>query len=105
MPPLNLWLGFVVASLLLAAIPCPSLLFVIGRALVVALQMAVLGLTFFVVGVTSDGLVAMAAGSARAWLASRPQRLRRLSAAGGVMMILLGVTLMLTGRPQSAAVG
>jgi len=215
MPPLNLWLGFLVASLLLAAIPGPSLLFVIGRALAegrrvamlsvlgnglgilaqilliavglgplvarsaalytilkvagaayliylgittirhrgdaeaalatldaprrlahhairdgfivgvtnpktvvffvallpqfvapghgpVPLQMAVLGLTFFVVGVTSDGLVAMAAGSARAWLASRPHRLRRLSAAGGVMMILLGVTLMLTGRPQQA---
>ena len=66
----------------------------------VPLQMVVLGLTFFVIGVTSDGLVALAAGSAREWFARSPHRLRRMSATGGLMMIALGVTLLFTGRPQ-----
>lgn len=64
----------------------------------VPLQMAVLGLTFFVIAVTCDGLVAAVAGSAREWLAGSPHRLGRLTAAGGLMMVVLGITLLFTGQ-------
>ena len=160
MPPAHLWLSFVLASVVLCAIPGPSLLFTIGRALAegtirhrrdaeavlatleaprrparhairdgylvgvtnpktivffiallpqfvdpargpVALQMAILGLTFFVIGVPSDGLVAAAAGTARDWFAGSPRRLARMSATGGILMILLGLSLLLTGRPPT----
>ncbi len=67
----------------------------------VALQMAILGLTFFVIGVPSDGLVAAAAGTARDWFARSPRRLARMSATGGILMILLGLSLLLTGRPPT----
>lgn len=67
----------------------------------VALQRAILGLTFFVIGVPSDGLVAAAAGTARDWFARSPRRLARMSATGGILMILLGLSLLLTGRPPT----
>jgi threonine/homoserine/homoserine lactone efflux protein len=41
----------------------------------------------------SDSVWALAASKARDWFARRPHRLDRLGAAGGVMMIGLGVTL------------
>lgn len=68
----------------------------------VPLQMAVLGVTFFLIGITCDGLVATAAGTARQWFARQPNRMRQLSAAGGVMMIGLALALALTGRPGEA---
>ncbi len=68
----------------------------------VPLQMAVLGVTFFLIGITCDGLVATAAGTARQWFARSPNRMRQLSAAGGVMMIGLALALALTGRPGEA---
>lgn len=71
----------------------------------VAAQMIVLGLTFFGIAVASDSLVALAAGAARDWFARSPARLRRMEVSGGAMMILLGVSLAATGRPESAASG
>jgi threonine/homoserine/homoserine lactone efflux protein len=62
------------------------------------LQMLVLGLVFVVVALVSDGAWALTAGTARAWFARSPRRLRRLGAVGGTAMIGLGVNLALTRR-------
>ena len=53
-------------------------------------QVALLGLVFGVMCVVSDSVWALAAGAARRWFARRPERLDRLSVAGGTMMIGLG---------------
>ena len=61
-------------------------------------QMLVLGLVFVAVAVLSDGTWGLAAGTARDWFARSPHRLERLSAAGGVTMVGLGIQLAATGR-------
>ncbi len=58
------------------------------------LQMLVLGAIFAVVAVLSDGTFALLAGRARDWFARSPGRLATMSATGGVMMIVLAVTLL-----------
>ena len=68
----------------------------------VPVQMAVLGVTFFAIAITCDGLVATLAGAAREWFARSPHRLRRMSATGGLMMIALGVSLLFTVRPAQS---
>jgi threonine/homoserine/homoserine lactone efflux protein len=62
------------------------------------LQMLVLGLLFIVIALACDSVWAVAAGSARNALASSPKRLERMGAAGGVVMIGLGVRLAVAGR-------
>ena len=62
------------------------------------LQLATLGVVTVLVALVSDSSWALASGSAREWLGRSPRRLERMSAAGGVTMILLGVGLALTGR-------
>ena len=57
-------------------------------------QIVVLGLVFASMELVSDSVWATLAGRARTWLARRPQRLDALGAAGGVMMIGLGTTLL-----------
>jgi threonine/homoserine/homoserine lactone efflux protein len=57
------------------------------------LQLVLLGLLFGVMCVMSDSVWALAAAKARDWFARRPKRLDKLGAAGGVMMIGLGVTM------------
>jgi threonine/homoserine/homoserine lactone efflux protein len=64
----------------------------------VSLQIALLGLICVVIALLSDAVWAFASGSAREWLGSSPRRLERLTGAGGVAMIGLGVGLALTGR-------
>jgi len=56
-------------------------------------QLALLGAVFGVMAVCSDGTWALGAGKARDWFARKPQRLDKLSATGGGMMIALGITL------------
>ena len=56
-------------------------------------QVALLGLVFGVLAVCSDSLWALGAGKARDWFARKPHRLDKLSATGGSMMIVLGVSL------------
>ena len=63
----------------------------------VPLQMMVLGLVFTLVALVCDSSWAVAAGSARAWFARSPRRLSRVRAAGGGMMIALGVGVGLAG--------
>jgi threonine/homoserine/homoserine lactone efflux protein len=60
----------------------------------VSLQMAVLGLVFGVMAICSDSVWALLASKARDWFARQPRRLDHLGAAGGTMMVGLGVTLL-----------
>jgi threonine/homoserine/homoserine lactone efflux protein len=61
-------------------------------------QMAVLGAVFVGVALVADSTWGIAAGTARQWFARSPKRLGRLGAAGGTVMIALGLKLALTGR-------
>ena len=60
----------------------------------VAAQTMLLGLVFGAMAIASDGMWALAAGTARDWFARRPSRLDALSATGGTMMIGLGATML-----------
>jgi threonine/homoserine/homoserine lactone efflux protein len=63
-------------------------------------QLLLLALIPLTIGLFSDSAWAVAAGTARDWLTSRPGRLRSLGRAGGLCMIGLGVTVALTGGPE-----
>jgi threonine/homoserine/homoserine lactone efflux protein len=63
----------------------------------IPLQLAQLGISFFLLALIMDGTWALIAGTARDWFARSPKRVERLGAAGGVMMIGLGGTLLVTG--------
>ncbi len=60
----------------------------------VAVQVAVLGVVFGVIAICSDSIWAVLASRARDWFATQPKRLDHLGAAGGAMMVGLGVTLL-----------
>ena len=62
----------------------------------VQLQMVQLGLIFVALALVSDGIWALVAGTARAWFATSPTRIERLTLAGGVTMIGIGVILALS---------
>jgi threonine/homoserine/homoserine lactone efflux protein len=64
----------------------------------IPLQLAVLGVTMVVIGVASDSVWALLAGTAREWFARSPKRLQRLDATGGMMMIGLGGVLATTSK-------
>lgn len=64
----------------------------------VATQMMTLGAVFFAVALISDGAWALAAGSARTWLARKPARLEAIGGLGGLAMIGIGLRLAATGR-------
>lgn len=57
------------------------------------LQVALLGVIFGALAVTSDTIWALAASKARDWFARKPTRLDALGATGGTMMVGLGVTM------------
>lgn len=63
-------------------------------------QMLLLGFLFAGLAVVIDSLWALVAGSVRTWLADSPVRAGRLRAAGGVVMVGLGVDLALTARGE-----
>lgn len=63
-----------------------------------ALQMLLLGAVWSAIALVCDSSWALAAGSARAWLARSPRRLAAVGGAGGLAMIGIGVSLALTGR-------
>ncbi|MEA2197341.1 MAG: hypothetical protein QOJ25_1392 [Solirubrobacteraceae bacterium] len=64
----------------------------------VQVQLLLLGAISVAIGFVSDGVWAIASGSARAWLGRSKGRLEQLSAAGGLTLIGLGAALALTGR-------
>jgi len=61
-------------------------------------QMLLLGSVFLAIAVVCDSSWALAAGTARAWLARYPRRLELVGGAGGLAMIGIGASLALTGR-------
>lgn len=64
----------------------------------IPLQMAALGMIFLGIGLASDSMWALTAGTARTWFARNPKRLSHMGAGGGVAMIGLGGALALTGN-------
>jgi threonine/homoserine/homoserine lactone efflux protein len=66
----------------------------------VQVQMILLGLLAFGIGLASDSLWAVLASGLRSWFNASPRRGELLGAAGGVSMIGLGTALALTGRPD-----
>lgn len=65
----------------------------------VGLQIAVLGLLFILIAMVSDGLYALAAGTASEWLRGSRLFFRAERWVSGTVLVLLGVTAALTG-PQ-----
>ncbi len=66
----------------------------------VQLQMLLLGLLAFVIGILSDSLWALLASQLRDWFARSPRRGSAIGATGGLSMIGLGVGLAVTGEPR-----
>ena len=66
----------------------------------VPMQIIMLGAIFAGIALISDSAWALAAGTARAWLASSPRRLALLGGAGGLAMIGIGTRLAFSGRPD-----
>jgi len=66
------------------------------------LQMLLLGLVAFVIGLCSDSLWALLASQLRRWFNASPGRGRALGTVGGVSMIGLGVAVAVGGRPDTA---
>jgi threonine/homoserine/homoserine lactone efflux protein len=64
----------------------------------VPVQIIALGAIFAGVALISDSAWALAAGTARAWLARSPRRLALLGGTGGLAMIAIGTRLAFTGR-------
>jgi threonine/homoserine/homoserine lactone efflux protein len=61
-------------------------------------QMLILSAVAIVIGVTSDSCWALVSSTVRSWFAKSPGRLRLVGGAGGLAIIGLGVTVLLTGR-------
>ena len=62
----------------------------------VILQMIFLAMIFFVIAVLSDGTWGIVAGTARHWLAGTPTRIEKISGAGGLIIILLGISVIIS---------
>ena len=66
----------------------------------VSLQMLLLGLIAFTIGICSDSLWALMASQLRRWFNASPKRGRTLGTVGGMSMIGLGVAVAVGGRPD-----
>ena len=64
----------------------------------VPLQLLALGLVFVAMALVLDSLWGLAAGTARERLIASPRRLEAIGAAGGVVLVGLGVGLAVSGR-------
>jgi len=62
----------------------------------IILQMIFLATVFFVIAVISDGTWGIVAGTARNWLAETPNRIEKISGAGGLIIIALGVSVIIS---------
>jgi threonine/homoserine/homoserine lactone efflux protein len=62
----------------------------------IILQMIFLATVFFVIAVISDGTWGIVAGTARNWLAQTPNRIEKISGAGGLIIIALGVSVVIS---------
>ncbi len=61
-------------------------------------QMLLLGAIFMAIAVVCDSTWALAAGTARAWLARSPRRMEIIGGTGGLVMIGIGASLAVSGR-------
>ncbi len=96
--------GFIIGasnpkSLLFLAVLLPG--FVDEGAGSAAQQMLALGVLFCLIALLSDGAWAVAAARARDALSEHPQRLRWASVAGGTLMIVLALLVLLGGPGQA----
>lgn len=66
----------------------------------VQMQMLLLGLLAFAIGLVSDALWAVIASQLRSWFARSTRRGEAVGAFGGLSMIGLGVGLVVTGEPR-----
>ena len=57
-------------------------------------QLILLGAIFSILAFISDGSWGLLAGTARQWLATDPNRLEKLRATGGTVMIILGISVL-----------
>lgn len=64
----------------------------------VATDIAILGAICILMSLATDGSWAIASGTARRWLGNSQRNLERLTAAGGAMLVGVGVALMLMGH-------
>ena len=62
----------------------------------VTAQLILLGAIFAILAFVSDGSWGMLAGTARNWLATDAKRLERLRATGGAIMIILGISVLIS---------
>ncbi len=62
----------------------------------IILQMIFLATVFFVIAVISDGTWGIVAGTARNWLAETPNRIEKISGAGGLIIIALGLSVIIS---------
>lgn len=62
-------------------------------------QLVILGMVFVLIALLGDSLWAAAAGSARGWFASSPQRLARLRGVGGLLICGLGIGVAVRSAP------
>jgi threonine/homoserine/homoserine lactone efflux protein len=62
----------------------------------VALQLIFLGAVFSILAFVSDGTWGLLAGTARQWLATDAKRLEKLRATGGIVMIILGISVLIS---------
>ena len=62
----------------------------------VTAQLILLGAIFSVLAFISDGSWGLLAGTARQWLATQPNRLEKLRATGGGIMIILGLAVLIS---------
>jgi threonine/homoserine/homoserine lactone efflux protein len=58
-------------------------------------QLILLGAIFSILAFISDGSWGLLAGTARQWLATDPNRLEKLRATGGSIMIILGISVLI----------
>ncbi|MES2171565.1 MAG: LysE family translocator [Actinomycetota bacterium] len=64
----------------------------------IPLQLGILGAIFVAMALLCDSVWALVAGTARDWFAKSPKRISRMSAAGGGMMMGLGVAVLLVPK-------
>jgi threonine/homoserine/homoserine lactone efflux protein len=62
----------------------------------VTLQLIFLGAVFSILAFISDGTWGLLAGTARQWLATDAKRLEKLRATGGTVMIILGISVLIS---------
>jgi threonine/homoserine/homoserine lactone efflux protein len=63
-------------------------------------QLLALGLAFPAIALVLDSAWALAAGTARAWLARSPRRMAAIGGTGGLAMIGIGLSIAITGRRE-----